>query len=145
MPGDYVYENITGVLQSATRKTNQNGREFMEAIIDGREYTIWDDPLKGAAESAVGLHISGSVRRKEGSRYWQLMNFSPVDESTPRPNTSVSVAAPMDEMAIRLQCLGLAIEAHKGLEDIKNASVIEAYATALEAYVLDKAAQTPKS
>ena len=120
----YTNEQIAGYITSVVRGATNTGRDYATIIVDGREYTAWDQTDIGVAEAAQqgNTYIRAEASNKEGSRYWTIRRLNPTDP--PAQSHGQAQASPLSMSAQEIRATALkaatALMVGKDAEDVLN-------------------------
>ena len=94
----YTNVDVAGFITSAVRAETKNGRAYATVILDGSEYTAWDESDIQQADLAAQAqaYVKAESSNKEGSKYWTIRKIIPVNapEGATIPTTGLNVPIP---------------------------------------------------
>jgi hypothetical protein len=126
----YINKTVEGVITSVVFKQSQSQRSYSVIVLDGQEYTCWDDTVGQIAQTAIDHRVSAKVSQKEGTSYWNIRGIDVLGPATTTQDT------PADEgLSIRIAALHAASRVYAGTST-GNAEVITALARSFEIYLM---------
>ena len=94
----YTNVDVAGFSTSAVRAETKNGRAYATVILDGSEYTAWDESDIQQADLAAQAqaYVKAESSNKEGSKYWTIRKIIPVNapEGATIPTTGLNLPIP---------------------------------------------------